>query len=386
MALPSIKKNIIASLIILIISFLVYYLSNPQFLDHYKHQTYLALSLIKSHIDLIDYPIHYHDIFTFQGRSFTAFSLFPILFLVPWLIIFGSQLPQVFVAIIIGAINPVLVYAILLHFKLKQSTIILTILGYAFGTLNWYASVIATSWYFSHIIALFCLLLTINFLLNQRWYFAGLFFGLACLSRFPIIASLPALMIYLWLKKPTYKWHSIVVFITGLLPAILINFGYNYLRFSNIWETGYTYANLVYANVPSFGLQYLYRNLSIFLFKGFEYILQFPYLKPDPQGLNIFFTSPFLLLAFFCWSKKYQKIIISFGLAIFLIAGVVFSYFLTGWYQYGYRFLMDFLPFLIVLTALGMDKIQSRFIKIILITISIMSNLLGAYWGLTLGW
>lgn len=386
MIFKPISKILPVSLAIFIFVFSVYFVSNPLLQDNFKHQVYLAYSFGKGHCDLVgDVPGH-HDIFEIQNKRYTAFSPFPILILAPLVKIFGQNTNQVLVSMVIGALNPVILFFILRKIKLSLKTVILAVTAFSFGTLNWYSSVIGTSWFFSHSIAVFSLLLALLFLLKRRLFISGLFFGFAVASRYPILVALPAM---LWLVKSFYPKKSsyFVLFVLGCLPGLILPLWYNFCRFGNIFETGYYYANLAYTAgklSPQFSLFYLPRNLAIFLFKGFDFITRFPFLKPDPQGLSIFFTSPFLLFAFKASGVK--KLIYPFWLAIFSISLVVFSYFLTGWFQFGYRFLLDFLPFLIILVAFGMEKHKSSLGKLFLVVISIIFNLLGVYWGLTLKW
>lgn len=380
------NKPILFCLLIFFLVFFIYLLSNYRLKDHYKHQTYLAYSLLKGHFDLIDYPADfYHDVFYYQEKAYTAFSPFPILFLTPLVFFFGKNIPQILISILVGALNSVVLYLILKKNNLKQQTIVLTILAFSLGTLNWYSAVIGTSWFFSHTLALFFLLLSILCLFNKKYFWCGLFFGLAFSSRYPILMSLPVIFWLALLNKGTRVKELFLLF-GGIVPGVLIILAYNYFRFDNVLETGYQYANTVYLggkNMPEFSPQYIPRNINIFLFKKFDFINRFPFLKPDPQGLSIFLTSPFLIYALVARKNKFT---LALWLAVFLISLVTFTYFLTGWYQFGYRFMLDFLPFLIILAALGIERSRLLSLKIFLISSSIIFNLLGVYWGLKLGW
>jgi uncharacterized membrane protein YwaF len=64
-------------------------------------------------------------------------------------------------------------------------------------------------------------------------------------------------------------------------------------------------------------------------------------------------------------------------------------YFSQGWVQFGYRYLMDYLPFLMILTALGFEDNQSRssfWLKVVLVVASVAIGFWGRYWGTRLGW
>ena len=51
-------------------------------------------------------------------------------------------------------------------------------------------------------------------------------------------------------------------------------------------------------------------------------------------------------------------------------------YFNTGWYQFGYRFILDFLPFALLLAVLGMRAVPGWREKL-LIVLSVAMNVWG---------
>jgi hypothetical protein len=57
--------------------------------------------------------------------------------------------------------------------------------------------------------------------------------------------------------------------------------------------------------------------------------------------------------------------------------------------QFGYRFALDFLPFLLILTAIGFEDNRSAGsmrMKILLVGIAILAGFWGRYWANELGW
>jgi hypothetical protein len=64
-------------------------------------------------------------------------------------------------------------------------------------------------------------------------------------------------------------------------------------------------------------------------------------------------------------------------------------HFSQGWVQFGYRFSLDFLPWALVLVALGMDRLRSVPAVTaagVLIVASVAVNLWGVVMGNALGW
>jgi hypothetical protein len=73
------------------------------------------------------------------------------------------------------------------------------------------------------------------------------------------------------------------------------------------------------------------------------------------------------------------------GLAIIAILLPTTLWFSTGWVQFGYRYSLDFMPFLLILVSAGMGRDLSRW-AIAAVALSIGVNLWGTLWSVHLGW
>lgn len=74
-----------------------------------------------------------------------------------------------------------------------------------------------------------------------------------------------------------------------------------------------------------------------------------------------------------------NKLVLACWTAIIPIAGVHFIYPITGWPQFGYRYALDYYPFLFLLAWLGIGN-RIRWHHMILIAASIAINLAGVLW------
>jgi hypothetical protein len=111
------------------------------------------------------------------------------------------------------------------------------------------------------------------------------------------------------------------------------------------------------------------------------------YVQPRADGMSLILTSPALLLALPALGAWRTRLVAGAGLAVVAIAVADLMHFSQGWVQFGYRFSNDFIPFLLILVALGMDRIGGvRRSVVALIAISIAVNLWGVTWGHLLGW
>jgi len=93
--------------------------------------------------------------------------------------------------------------------------------------------------------------------------------------------------------------------------------------------------------------------------------------------MGLFFTSPALIYIFKARIK--EPIVQACWLGVVCIMIPIITYYGIGWVQFGYRYALDFTPFLILLAALGLPKPMTALPRV-LILVSVLVNLWGAYW------
>ncbi len=375
---------------------LLYYASNPRLPDAYKHHVYVADAWLHGRLSVSGYPPHYHDWITVNGEVHSPFGPTPAILLVPFVWWWGTALNMNAFSMAIAGLNAMLCWLLLLRVGVGPRRAALGTLIFAFGTVNWYTAIIGTTWFLSHLTTeLFLLLALLEVFGRGRAMLVGAAFGFAVLSRPNVASALPGVVLLLvhrralragWLRF--VDGRAIVgglLFGVGIALPLAIELTLNHLRFGSPFDTGYGTAAQVYMANRSHGWydwHYLPQHLYISIFKGWEYVEEFPFLKPSPEGLSVVLTSPVLLYAFAApWSDRTVRLL---WLAVGCTAAALFPYFYQGWVQFGYRYLLDALPYLIVLTAVGMGRRGSR--PVTLTEISMLLNWLGVYWGKKLGW
>ena len=99
--------------------------------------------------------------------------------------------------------------------------------------------------------------------------------------------------------------------------------------------------------------------------------------------MAIWITTPAFIYSFFAGIRN--RLAIGCWLSIILIALLNFCHGTLGFSQFGYRFAMDFYPFLFLLTVKGIGP-DIRWYHKILIIIGILVNLWGVLWIYKFGW
>jgi hypothetical protein len=199
-------------------------------------------------------------------------------------------------------------------------------------------------------------------------------------------------------------FRNVIIFGIGFVPIVLFYFYYNWARFDDPFDTGFQTVSEAYTGS---GIQYSFyrvdypdaahfplfdiRNIPLHIYTMFMmppvYHPDLSVFRPSPYGLSILFTSPAFIYAFFVKRKTPLKP--ACWIAVGLITIPLFMYQSQGWVQYGYRFVLDYLPFLGILTVMGFDDNRSpnsRALQIALIAVSIASGSWGRYWANRFGW
>ena len=92
-------------------------------------------------------------------------------------------------------------------------------------------------------------------------------------------------------------------------------------------------------------------NLDYLFFHLPKLIDQPPFFKPDGLGLSIFLTSPGLLYAIRSdWRRAVSWLLLGVTVAT-LVPSLL--YYGGGWLQYGYRYALDSIPFVIAMCAIA---------------------------------
>ncbi|OGM10777.1 hypothetical protein A2Z22_02705 [Candidatus Woesebacteria bacterium RBG_16_34_12] len=315
------------------------------------------------------------DLSIYNNHYYWPLGPFPAILLMPFVFIsglFGKFFYQRYLQylLVIGVFY--LASEIAKKIGFKKFDQILWALVFTFGSAFIGVAWMPRAWFFSQVITVFLLFLAIlEFLGKKRYLVLGTIFGSILLTR--LTASLGILFLILEIiiftkKTLPEKGKNIFILLLPFLFSLLILLVYNHLRFGNFFEQGYNFQilkndALTRKNLGLFSIKHLPTNLYYFFVKSPKLILKFPFIVNDMNGVNIFVTSPYFIYLFFLKNRyRLSKII---WITVMIIAIPIFLYYGIGIKQYGYRYSLDFLPFLFFLLMqnyyLSYKKISKQF-------------------------
>lgn len=374
----------------------------------HDHFFYLARNLVQGRLSVDEMPRVYPDWVPWNGHRYLPFGPLPGVMIIPFLPVLELGLPMRWISHLFTLVNVFVFYRVLglsgITDERRKWALLLFFGSSAYFTVG----ITGMSQGFGHVIAILFLLLAIGEALGKRRVvLIGLFVGLAAATRFTALFALPFFVWLLWrnekidesrpeeTREPVGSRKSLTrlastsaLLLAGLAGPVLMLFLYNYLRFGKPLETGYTMSLLGYEvltqarSMGMFSIIHIPKNLFMMLLQGpipwprvDAPVLEFPYLAPTPWGMGMFFTSPALVYAFRAHLK--DRFVQACWIAILCVMLPVITYYGVGWVQFGYRYSLDFLPFMLLLAARGFPSPMPRTAKWLVI-VGVAVNIWGA--------
>lgn len=334
--------------------FLVYLIARNES-SPYNQYVLLADAFLKGRLYLID-PGSWLEVAQYGQKAFVVDPPAPTLFLIPVVAVLGVSFDQTLVSMAVGAAAVALFWIAARQmgwdppFALAMTALV------GFGTDFWWAATDGSLWTFSHVSAVFFLMAAlVEATGSKRPWLVGILLGLAGLSRLPTFLCFP-LYAYL-ISDGQWQRRNLVPIALLLAPMVLFGLAdllYNYGRFGTWRDMGYyhpRYDSEPWFSRGRFDIAYIPRHINAIFFMAPVLQEQFPYFKPSFLGLSLFFTTPAFLYAF---NSTLRPITLAALAGLLLTAIPLMTHGTTGWTQFGYRFSLDMLPELAILTAAGM--------------------------------
>ena len=430
--------------------FVLYSLSRPAWQVVYNHFVWQADAFLHGQAS-IPYPVAFtptspgNDFFNDvapvvdaagnqTGRGMIPFPPLPAVLLLPFVAIWGMATDQAFLAVVLGALDVGLAFWLLGRVPIRPRLRAALTVFLGAGSVLWYASSLGTTWYLAHVVALGLTLVAVAIaldaddrwaaldrsaprpLLDWRQILAGFLLGLAVTSRLTVGFGVVFLVLVggggSWARRGAGAALGIAIPVGVLLAYNLAVSG---TLFNPVYEALYRYEVWAYPDLnyhSAWSLQdirYIPQNLGIMLLGPPDVMpacdagvprevwsaAGCSWLVPRPVGMSLLVTSPAWLLAGSAAPLLRDRRVAGGLLATLVIAVVNLMHFSQGWVQFGYRFSLDFAPFLLLPVALGTERLLAGrgrgaawggVLVAGLIVASVAVQAWGIAWARTLGW
>ena len=343
--------------------------------DHYVR---LSDAFLHGRLYLTDAP-SWLELARVGEKGFVMDPPGPTLFVIPWVAIWGLSTNQVIISMLVGSAAIGLFWVAATQLRWSLSFKIAITVMVAFGTNFWWVTTEGSVWMLAHVSAVFFLMAAlVETTGKNRPWLVGLLLGLAGLSRLPVFLAFP-FFAYTVGRGTGGRWIIIRrLMIFGFVLAVMggLYLLYNYGQFGTFTPGYYKgqYLEGPWYSKGLFDISYIPRHINAILFSVPRSTDNFPFFKPSAMGLGLFFTTPALLYMF--GARLKERLILPAIAGIVLTSIPIVSLAVTGWAQFGYRYSLDVLPFMVILVASGMNHRLNK-LKVAVILLSCAINLWG---------
>lgn len=344
------------------------------------------------------------------ARHFVSFPPGPAVMMMPGVAVWGLEFNDMLFTLFFSALASALLFSFLSRlreeekiFVSKAHVIILTI-AFVLGTNFLWCSVIGRVWFTAQMTALTFTIAYMHAAFDAKYpLLAGLFLAGAFACRTPVLFSVVFFAGFFFfpggkLRKDFGKKFFIDGIKFALVPLLVgcILMWMNEVRFHSVSKFGHTFIDFAQnPRISEFGLfhyRYLGLNLTA-MFTLFPRILtHYPYVIISAHGLALWISSPVILWA--VWPKsprtvpfRYRGGVPSvpvsqsyyrwiFWLTILAVAIPHVFYQSSGWGQAGYRYALDYFPYLFAMIAFSNHRLKPGIVAAIIF--GIMVNVFAA--------
>ena len=283
-----------------------FFVAAPNAYNSYSRQ---ALAWLSGRLDLPE-NVPWLELAVFDGRYFVSFPPFPSLVLLPFVLFFGINTPDNFIAFIISICS--LVYAYKLGSKILKNEVYAGFMSLflILGTNYLHISLWGSVWYIAQNMAFLFTLMAFYYSVsdNKKHAVIALFLFCAAMGCRPFnVLYLPVVLYMIYLREDTAFIAYIKKLLVYSIPAFILGGFYmwlNYARFGNIFEFGHNYLP-EFVNDPH-GQFYTGRILSNLTRMFFNLnITDFPMF----HGFAFWLASPIVITFFVCYGLFIWKFI-----------------------------------------------------------------------------
>jgi hypothetical protein len=328
---------------------------------------------------------------------YVSFPPLPAVLMLPFVAIAKLRFNDVIFTAVWAALNPLLLFGLLRtlvkrgHSQRSVSDDLWLTALLGIGSVYYFSSVTGQVWFTAHVVGVTCVIAYAWAALDARHpWAAGLFLGLGFACRPSLGFAFPFFVLEavrmaggfgaLWRERrvPTGLLLRLVKFGVPAAAVLAVLFLHNYARFGHFTEFGHKYLNIAWQERMQrwgeFNYHFLSRNLAAALVLTPRILATYPFVKVSVHGMSLFITSP--NLAWLLGPRTKSPLAPALWLTVLATALPGLLYHNSGYVQFGYRFSLDYMVYLVLLLAIGGRPLTKLFKVALVVAVAI--NLFGA--------
>ena len=322
----------------------------------FNNYTYLADAFVHGRL-WIQSPDAYMSAVTFGGHPYIIEPVMPAVLMLPLAVVAGDQANQTLLSVVMLAVASGACWSLVRRIGLSVPQAIFVVAVMVFATSAFYSGAMGDVWEVTSVCALaFTFLLLDEVAGRNRPWLVGVYAVGAAFSRY---ALLPTVAVYGVMGYAAFGRRYAGVYGLTLLPFLAAAAGYNEGRWGTLWDHGYRlYETQIYhREVPLFGLDNVRPEAASMFLKPLVFTGHAPWIATDRFGVGVVYTSAVFAGALLAPLRLPATRALWLLVAITLIPNLL--YYDSGDFQFGFRHVLDFVPFLVALLALGMRAYRS---------------------------
>jgi hypothetical protein len=358
--------------------------------SHWRHYIYLADAFNHGQLHLFHHPNDAGDMAVIGDRAYVVFGPLPAIPLMPLVLGFGPRAPDVLVLVLTALFGTYAFYRFMREILGPEQRFVIACatLTFALATAQHYGAPMANVWLHAQISATALQCWALWMAAARRPWLTGLALGLAVLTRSTVCLAAPFALCLIVRERTAdgrpasarlvgAGWRMAIPIVAGVLTHAL----YNLARFGSPFDAGYHYILMgdtfirLIADYGRFSTHFLSQNMSGWLLRA--PVLEDGRLHPDPHGMSLLLTTPFLLFAW--WPRRPRWIELVAGATALAIALPALLYYNDGWVQFGQRFALDWIALGLFVATCG-ARAAPRWLVALLTAVGIGVGAWGTLW------
>lgn len=350
--------------------------------SHWDSYTLQSLAWLRGELGL-GRNYEWLELAIYNGDWYCSFPPVPSVVMLPFAAVFGENTPNNLLIAVYAIITAAIIYNIARQYEASPSISAFTAIFAVCGSNMMWMSTNGGVWFQAQALNMLFIAAAVYCAQKNRRTAAYAFIALAVGCRpFSIMYFMPFIVLFAVHDKKITAKHAL-----SLLPAVIIGICYmafNYARFENVFEFGHNYLpEFVEAENGQFHWSYILPNLYQIFIRPITINADLSLDYPIFNGFMFYIANPIFILFFVMLAKdvirrRMSAVKITVCIAMLIQLIVLAAHKTMGGWQFGARYMVDFIPYILIWFSLDKKTEFKKWEKFVGI-FAVMFNVYGTF-------